>query len=142
MDRLPRDWLAVSSSVLCAILEEAVEGSPPHWCREVTWLDYADKRYDRVRDRVLALLRASTHAKREGEGPMGWTVDGNNVIVWEQRDAFGRRAFAWDDLPSTLIDEAASGGDRTVLHRDSLENFLDQPLRPKGRWWNRSKLPR
>ena len=139
LDRLPEDWLAVSSSVLGAILTEATEGPPPHWCRELTWLDYADKRYDRVRDRVLALLRMSAYAKREGDSPTGWTIDGNNVIVWEQRDAFGRRAFAWDDLPSTLIDEAASGGDRTVLHKKSLESFLNRPLRQKGRWWRRGK---
>ncbi len=94
LDRLSEDWLAVSSSVLAAVLAEAAEGAPPHWCREVTWLDYADKRYDRVRDRVLALLRPSVYAKREGGSPTGWTIDGNNVIVrWEQRDAFGRRAF-------------------------------------------------
>lgn len=134
-DRLPDDWLAVSSSVLGKVLAEALDGPPPHWCREVTWLNYADKRYDRVRERVLALLRPSTYAKREGDRPTGWTMDGNRVIVWEPRDAFGRRAFAWDDLPSTLIDEASSGGDRTVLHRKSLENFLNQPLRSKGRWW-------
>lgn len=138
-DRLPEDWLSVSSSALGAILAEAVEGTPPHWCRTVTWLDYADKRYDRVRDRVLALLRPSVYAKREGDSPTGWTVDGNHVIVWEQRDAFGRRAFAWDDLPSTLIDEAASGGDRTVLHRKSLESFLGRSLRSKERWWRRGR---
>ena len=139
IDRLPEDWLAVSSSVLGAIVAEAAEGPPPSWCREVTWLDYANKRYDRVRDRVLALLRPSAYRKTEGEGPLGWTIDENSVIVWEQRDAFGRRAFGWDDLPSTLIDEAASGGDRTVLHKKSLEGFLNQPLRPKAPWWRRGK---
>ena len=133
-DRLPEDWLAVSSKVLGGMLAEAAEGSPPPWRREVTWLDYADKRYDRVRDRVLALLRPSAYAKREGNGPIGWTIDGNSIIVWEQRDAFGRRGFGWDDLPSTLIDEAASGGDRTVLHKKGLEDFLNQPLRRKERW--------
>ncbi len=139
LDRLPEDWLAISSSVLLGILEEASDGAPPPWCRQVTWLDFADKRYDRVRDRVLHLLRLSAYTKRESEGPVGWTIDGNNVIVWEQRDAFGRRAFAWEDLPSTLIDEAASGGDRTVLHRKSLESFLGRPLRPRGHWWRRSR---
>ena len=138
-DRLPQDWLSVSSSVLGDILAEAAEGVPPHWCGEVTWLDYADKRYDRVRDRVLALLRPPAYTKRESEGPTGWTTEGDTVIVWEQRDAFGRRAFDWDDLPSTLIDEAASGGDRTVLHRRNLESFLGRPLRSKERWWRRGK---
>ena len=136
-DRLPEDWLALSSSVLSRILSEAADGSEPAWSREVTWLDYAEKRYDRVRARVRSLLREATRAKREGDAPNGWTIEGNNVIVWEQRDAFGRGGFGWDDLPSTLIDEASSGGNRTVLHRDSLEKFLGQGLRPRRRWWMR-----
>ncbi len=134
-DRLPDDWLAVSSSVLSGVLSEGVDGAPPAWCREVTWLDFADKRYDRVRDRVLALLRLSAYSRREGEGPIGWTIDRDRIIVWEQRDAFGRRGFGWDDLPSTLIDETRSGGDRTVLYKGPLESFLSRTLRPKRRWW-------
>ena len=136
-DRLPEDWLALSSSVLSRILSEAADGSEPAWSREVTWLGYAEKRYDRVRARVRSLLREATRAKREGDAPNGWTIEGNNVIVWEQRDAFGRGGFGWDDLPSTLIDEASSGGNRTVLHRDSLEKFLGKGLRPTRRWWMR-----
>ena len=134
-DRLPEDWLAVSSSTLSGILTEAADGTVPPWCREVNWLGYADKRYDRVRARVLSLLREPAYAKREGETPNGWTIEGNSIIVWEQRDAFGRRGFSWDDLPSTLIDEASSGGDRTVLHRSSLEGFIGHRLRTKRRWW-------
>ena len=136
-ENLPEDWLAASSNVLSGILAEASDGPPPAWCRDLSWLGYADKRYDRVRARVLALLRSPAYAKREGETANGWTIEGNNVIVWEQRDAFGRRGFSWDDLPSTLIDEAASGGDRTVLPRDGLERFLGQRLRPRRRWWRR-----
>ena len=133
-DRLPDDWLAVSSATLAEVLTEGTDGSPPAWCRQVTWLEFADKRYDRVRDRVLALLRPSAYSKREGEGPIGWTIDRDRIIVWEQRDAFGRRGFGWDDLPSTLIDETRSGGDRTVLHKGALESFLGQTLRPRRRW--------
>lgn len=134
-DPLPEDWLAVSSSTLSGILAGAAGGTAPHWCREVEWLGYADKRYDRVRSRVLSLLREPAYARREGETPNGWTIEGDNIVVWEQRDAFGRRGFSWDDLPSTLIDEASSGGDRTVLHRASLEKFIGRRLRPRGRWW-------
>ena len=121
----------------------------------MTWLDYADKRYDRVRARVLNLLRHAAYSKREGETPNGWTIEGNNIIVWEQRDAFGRRGFSWDDLPSTLIDEAASGGDRTVMHKASLEQFLGRRLRteeslvdaqkidtPDPQGWRRSSAPK
>ncbi|MDE0439796.1 MAG: phospholipase D-like domain-containing protein [bacterium] len=134
-DPLPEDWLAVSSSTLSGILAGAAGGSAPHWCREVEWLGYADKRYDRVRSRVLSLLREPAYARREGETPNGWTIEGDNIVVWEQRDAFGRRGFSWDDLPSTLIDEASSGGDRTVLHRAGLERFIGKRIRPRRRWW-------
>ena len=47
-DRLPQDWLALSSDVLSSIISEATEGSTPQWCQAVTWFDYAEKRYDRV----------------------------------------------------------------------------------------------
>jgi len=134
-DRLPEDWMAISSRVLTDIVGEAADGSVPPWLREVKWLDYAGQRYDRVRTRVLSLLREPAYAKREGETPNGWTIEGESVIVWEARDAFGRRGFSWEDLPSTLINEAASGGDRTVLHRTSLERFVGRRLRPKQRWW-------
>lgn len=134
-DHLPEDWMAISSGVLADIIGDAADGPVPPWCRDVKWLDYAAKRYERVRTRVLSLLREAAYANREGETPNGWTIEGESVIVWEQRDAFGRRGFNWDDLPSTLINEASSGADRTVLHRTSLERFIGQRLRPKRRWW-------
>ena len=134
-ERLPDDWLALSSGVLSGILAEASMGTPPNWCRKVTWLDYAEKRYDRVKARLSNLLRESVRAKNEGEVPNGWMLDGNRVIVWEQRDAFGRLGFDWEDVPSTLIDEDASTGSRTVLHRPSLESFLGQRVDEHRRWW-------
>ncbi len=134
-ERLPEDWLALSSGVLSSIISDATNGSPPRWCKVVTWFDYAEKRYDRVKARLGSLLRASAHAKSEGDVPNGWMIEGDKIIVWERRDAFGRRGFDWDDVPSTLIDEEASGGDRTVLHRGSLEEFLGLRLRPLRRWW-------
>ena len=101
----------------------------------VTWFDYAEKRYDRVKARLNNLLRLSGHAKSEGAVPNGWTIEGDKIIVWERRDAFGRRGFDWEDVPSTLIDEEASGGDRTVLHRASLDEFLGRRLRTMRPWW-------
>ena len=134
-DRLPEDWLAVSSETLSRIIAEAIGEPAPNWCREITWLSYAEKRYDRVKARILSLLRDSARAKTEGEVPNGWMVDGDKVIVWEQRDAFGRRGFDWEDVPSTLIDEDASSGNRTVLHLAGLEAFLGQRLVKRHRWW-------
>ncbi len=134
-ERLPGDWLALSSGVLSNIVSDAAGEPPPHWCQAVTWFDYAERRYDRVKARLDNLLRVSVHAKSEGDVPNGWTIEGDRIIVWEQRDAFGRRGFDWEDVPSTLIDEEASGGGRTVLHRASLEEFLGKRLRPLHRWW-------
>ena len=134
-ERLPEDWLALSSEVLADLLTEAVNGAPPIWCKKTTWVDYAEKRYDRVKARLLGVLRESAYSKSEGESANGWTVDGNRVIVWEQRDAFGRRGFDWEDVPSTLVDEDASSGNRTVLNRKSLEDFLGERLGPVRSWW-------
>ena len=134
-DRLPPDWLALSSGVISAILAESITGTPPKWLNSVTWLSYAEKRYDRVKARLKNLLRKSAYAKGEGETPNGWTADGDRIIVWEPRDAFGRRGFDWDDVPSTLIDEDASSGGRTVLNRKSLEEFLGTRLSPERPWW-------
>jgi hypothetical protein len=133
-DSLPEDWLHVSSAVLSSILlESSGISSLPQWCQAQTWLGYAEKRYDRIRARLNDLLRPSALMKKEGEAPNGWFIDGQRVIVLEQRDAFGRRGFDWEDVPSTLIDEDASGGSRTVLNRASLEAFLGRKLSSRRR---------
>ena len=134
-DRLPEDWLALSSDTLSRLISESTNGKPPAWCHRVTWLGYAEKRYDRVKARLLSLLRESAYARSEGEASSGWTVDNDRVIVWEPRDVFGRRGFDWEDVPSTLIDEDGSSGSRTVLHRPNLEKFLGTRLGPARRWW-------
>ena len=133
-ERLPEDWLSLSSEVLSRILSQAGDEPTPDWCRSITWLNYAEKRYDRVKARLLNLLRPTTYVKREGALTNGWSTEGSKVIVWESRDAFGRSDFSWDDVPSTLIDQDASGASRTVLHRPALETFLGQRL-PTPRWW-------
>ena len=63
-DRLPEDWLALSSDALSGILSEASAGFVPGWCQSVTWLDYAEKRYDRVKARLVNLLRPSAPTSR------------------------------------------------------------------------------
>jgi len=133
--RLPEDWLTLSSDTISRIISEFTGETLPQWCRTVTWLDYAEKRYDRVKARLDALLRPSSQARYEGELLNGWKVEGSKIIVWEQRDAFGRRGFDWENVPSTLIDEEASGGSRTVLYRASLENFLGRRFKPIRQWW-------
>lgn len=134
-DRLPEDWLALSSGTLSRLIAESTNGKPPAWCQRVTWLGYAEKRYDRVKARLLSLLRESAYARSEGEASSGWTIDDDRIIVWEPRDVFGRRGFDWEDVPSTLIDEDASSGSRTVLHRANLEQFLGARLGTAHSWW-------
>ncbi len=134
-DRLPEDWLSLSSEVLSGILSQASDELAPEWCHSITWLDYAEKRYDRVKARLINLLRPAAYAKSEGTVTNGWTIDGNRVIVWQSRDAFGRSDFSWEDVPSTLIDQDASSAGRTVLHRPNLETFLRQRLPRPRRWW-------
>ena len=114
-ERLPEDWLALSSGVLSNVISKATGKPSPNWCQPVTWLGYAENRYDRVKARLDSLLRQATHSENEGETPNGWKIEGDKIIVWEQRDAFGRRGFDWEDVPSTLIDEEASGASRTVV---------------------------
>ena len=63
-ERLPEDWLALSSSTLSSLISDVTGGSLPHWCRAVTWLAYAEKRYDRVKARLDNLLRVSAYAER------------------------------------------------------------------------------
>ncbi len=129
----PDDWLAISSQVISDIISEGIGKTPPEWCRKITWQNYAGKRYDRVKAALESLLRQASYVKKEGEAPKGWTIDGEKVIVWEPRDAFGRRAFNWEDVPSTLIDQDASHGDTTILHKTSLQKFIGHKLYPPGK---------
>ena len=134
-ERLPEDWLALSSSVIKKILASSSSQPLPAWCEEVTWLDYARKRYDRVQARLNNLFRQSTRVDREGEASTGWSVDGDRIVFWEPRDAFGRSGFSWEDVPSTLIDQDASTGNRTVLYRSRIEEFLGRRLGSSRPWW-------
>ena len=133
-DRLPADWLSLSSGILSGVIADSIEQPAPHWLRQATWMDYAEKRYDRIKARLNDLLRPSAMLKSEDAAPAGWILDGDRVIVREQLNVFGRRGFDWDDVPSTLIDDDASGGGRTALHRQSLEDFLGRSLLPRSRW--------
>ena len=64
-----------------------------------------------------------------------WMVDNDRVIVWAPRDVFGRRGFDWEVVSSTLIDEDASSGSRTVLNRANLQQFLGTRLGRSRSWW-------
>ena len=128
----PADWLAFSSTVLAGLLGDLRDERPPKWCTPLSWDDYAGKRYEGVKTRIEHLLRPATRMKQEGDQPTGWILEDDKVIVIEQTDTFGRREFDWENVPSTLIDENASVGGRTVLNRRELEEFLDKKLAGRG----------
>ena len=125
---MPDDWLEFSSSILSELIGDLLDDSPPKWCRPIRWNDYADKRHERVKAQIDHLLRPVTRMKKEGNQPTGWILEDDKVIVVEQTDTFGRREFDWENVPSTLIDDNASVGGRTVLNRPELEEFLDRKL--------------
>ncbi len=124
----PEDWLRFSSAILCELIGELTGAELPRWCVPVGWNDYADKRHERVKSQLDHLLRLATRMKKEGDRPTGWILEGDKVIVIEQTDTFGRREFQWDNVPSTLIDDNASVGGRTVLNRRELEEFIGRKL--------------
>ena len=125
---MPGDWLAFSSTVLSGLIGDLLDDNPPKWCGPINWNDYADKRHERVKAQIDHLLRPATRMKQEGNQPTGWILESDKVIVIEQTDTFGRREFDWENVPSTLIDDNASVGGRTVLNRPELEEFLDRKL--------------
>ncbi len=125
---VPDDWLEFSSTILSGLIADLLGESPPKWCVPIMWNDYAEKRHERVKAQVDHLLRPATKMKKEGSQPTGWILEDDKVIVIEQTDTFGRREFEWENVPSTLIDDNASVGGRTVLNRPELEEFLGRNL--------------
>ena len=106
----------------------------PSWCRQITWHDYASKRYDRVKAALQSLLRPASYADEEASTPRGWMLANDRIIVWEPLDAFGRRSFGWDDVPSTLIDSDTTQGNYTFLVRTEVEEFLGSRIHAPGRF--------
>ena len=129
------DWLKFSSSILSEILSERVNQPAPNWLAPISWEEYADKRHDRVKAQIEHLLRPAAMMKREGDNPTGWMPEGDKVVVFEQTDTFGRREFDWENVPSTLIDDNASVGGRTVLNRPELEGFLEHAIVGRTKSW-------
>ena len=59
------------------------------------------RRFRHVRSGLLWRCGSRLFPSRQQE--KYWT----RIVVWEQRDAFGRRGFDWEDVQSALIDENA-----------------------------------
>ena len=133
---LPDDWLMLSSEVLASIMAEFTEGPIPKWCRPVSWYDYTDRRYDRVQRTLKEILSLEYYRRKGSDLPISWIPEkGNRIAVYEHKDAFGRKEIPWTDFPSTLIDENASIGGKTVLHQKAAEEFIGQEIRTPKPWW-------
>ena len=133
---LPEDWLQLSTEVLAGIMVEFSEIPIPEWRQPVSWYQYTDRRYDRVQSILREILSPSFYRRKGNDLPISWIPEkGNRIAVHEQKDAFGRKEIPWADFPSTLIDENASIGGKTVLHRKEVEEFIHQGVRPPKPWW-------
>ena len=140
-DPLPKDWLELSSGVLSSIIEELTDSPAPEWSGVQRWEDYAGHaRYSRIRNSLDERLRPEAMLQNGSKGDDGWFFEGDHrIIVNSQKDNWGRREAYWvDDVPSTLIDEDASYGNRIVLDRAETERFLERvvegsyPPKPSG----------
>ena len=91
-ERLPEDWLATSSERLSGILAEH-RTAPRRLVRESTG-SVTRQAIDRVRARVLALLRRPALAKRRATSERLDQSEGNDVGVWNSAHAFAGRDSA------------------------------------------------
>ncbi len=137
-ERGQEDWLSLATGALQSIITESIDSpDTPTWCERTTWVEFANKRYDRPRARLRNLFDESTRAKRVGENPIGWMVEDCRITYWEPTDSFGRGKFNWNDMPAELIDEDASSPGRTVLNLDEVEQFLGAPSPFETGWQRR-----
>lgn len=133
---LPEDWLEFSTGILLGVISEFSRVGTPDWCRLTRWNDYTNQRHDRIKEQLRNLLSPERRNNDE-DSTEGWKLQDNKVVVWEQTDNFGRRPFDWESVPSTVLDENAQVGGRTVLFRPQLEEFLDHPVGGGKTSWNR-----
>ena len=89
-----------------------------------TWEQYAERRYCGLQAKLRYLLRPEARSDPGSENPQGWWIDGRRIIVRERIDQYGRGAFHWDEVPSTILDDNARSSGHTALHRSELEQFL------------------
>ena len=134
-ERLPDDWLGLSSGVLSSIISGFIDRPTPPWCKKIPYSSSTLWRYDRERERLRNLFMDPTRQTDDEEwDTVRWRVEGDRIIVFEQQS---RAGFKWEDIPSTLRDVDASIGGRTILYKKRVEEFIGQglgPARPRS-WW-------
>ena len=125
-DPRPEDWLLLSSSVLSELLQDAAAGSPPAWTAPQTRSRHAERRYKSLRAKFQHLLRPAAMIDPDSPKPEGWWIDASagRVVVRERVNQYGRSAFNWEQVPSTIIDADASNSGHTSLVLSELNKFL------------------
>ena len=125
-DPLPDDWLHLSSSAISELLQDAAGGSAPAWAAPQTRTRHAERRYKSLRAKFHHLLRPAAMIEADSPKPEGWWTDSDDgrLIVRERVNQYGRSAFNWDQVPSTIIDADASSSGYTSLVMSELNRFL------------------
>ena len=153
-DPLPDDWLELSSRVLSGLLAPAADSDPPQWAAPQTLNLHAERRYKSLRNKLGYLLRPEAMIDSSSKQPEGWWIhpETDRVVVRERVNQYGRGAFKWEQVPSTIVDADAPSSGHTTLVLSELHEFLPawthpstspptpgtaqtQPAQPKRRRW-------
>ena len=90
---------------------------PQLWAALQIWERYAQLRYRGLQPKLRYLLRPEARIGPGSDTPQGWWLDVRRVIVRERIDQYGRGAFHWDEVPSTILDDDARSSGHTALHQ-------------------------
>ena len=133
------------------------------WAAPQTLNLHAERRYKSLRNKLGYLLRPEAMIDSSSTQPEGWWShpDADRVVVRERVNQYGRGAFKWEQVPSTIIDADAPSSGHTTLVLSELQEFLPawtrpsaspptpnidqtQPAEPKRRRWRlrRGRPPR
>ena len=125
-DPLPDDWLKLSSSTLSELLQAASAGTAPPWAAPQTRARHAERRYKSLRAKFHHLLRPAAMIDTDSPKTEGWWIDAEagRLVVRERVNQYGRSAFNWEQVPSTIIDADASSSGHTSLVMSELNRFL------------------
>ncbi len=133
------DILQFSSNLLCRMFERNMGNgeAKPDWLEPITLGGVQSRAYERS-EKVLNGLLSTDRYTKERHPPTGqWTLSGRHVLIGV--DIRALRDLR-EDIPSWIIDDAASVSDQIVLDHGELEEFLDSPVRKPRRWlsnWSR-----
>lgn len=123
---LPDDWLDLSSTALSDLIGAATSTAPPPWASPQTSNRHAERRYKSQRSKLGHRLRPGARIDKDSDKPEGWWIEGEagRLIVRERVNPYGKGAFNWQQVPSTIVDTDASSNGQTSLVMSELHQFL------------------